>query len=1043
MVPVEVPLGAPAGAGADVSLLDAPAVDVDLREHPPIAVLSQWPQRHFTRGDQRLQAALGRRPASLVHLRCVNIRQANFLAVADQRVAIDGNAALAGDSAQRTKAAQQQEEHTHACYNAAVKLRTTALCALLLLWSSALRAQWVELHWADPRLDWRTLETEHFLVHFAAQYRAQARVAAASAERVYPRVTALLDWRPRLKTHLVLFDSADFSNGFASPIPFNFTGIFLTPPDEGELLQNREWLELVLSHEYFHIVHLDKASGSPLNLRDVLGRLIPFFPNVLQPSWIIEGLAVNYESDPARSYGRLGNTQFEGMMRAEVARGLRSLREINGEGRGFPLNRDYLYGSYFFAFLRERYGESAVVRFIEGYSGNLLPFKVYSNPVAVTGKPMDVLWVEYQDWLRARFAPQAASPAEGEVLLRAFSISSPVLTPDGARWYVQADGYTRPRIVRQAPGEAPRALRDTEQDTRMTAGAADDVLVSQLEVCRNYNLLYDLHRVDARGQRSTISECARHRLAAPVGGSQIAAVSISAGATEVVVLAQGKPVRSLYHSAPGESISGLAARGDRVVVTTLRNGRWSLVDVSDGTPTVLAADEAIKHSPRFGETADEVFFVADYGKVYDVWSWRHGGTSLSRWTRSAFGVREISAPLRGELLLTTIEADGDALRLQRLPPEPLERRDLQLELSFAPAPPAAAAAIEDRPYAPWPSLRPTAWLPLIQLADGAVALGALVYGTDALERHEYLLAPMVEFTQGELLGRADYVYDGRHGVTLERTLSVRATEEEGSRTKIRAYSTSEHAQWVSLWRSLALNRRWYWGLGAATDQEHFYDVGGGSARVQNERVVGLLARYDSRREQWLSDGPSQGQELRLFAETSNGLGADYSGNVVRADWRAHLPLGKTVLALRWNELRGQREAEPFELGGSKSDSLILLPQLNERDFALRGYNLGTPELTGHRARVISAEWRAPLADIDRHVMVPPVGINRVSLALFFDVGAAWEQDRSPDYHRGVGAEFIVEPRFGYLFGLQSRAGFARGLDTTGSTKIYLRVGRAF
>src|SRR6267142_993079 len=55
---------------------------------------------------------------------------------------------------------------------------------------------------------------------------------------------------------------------------------------------------------------------------------------------------------------------------------------------------------------------------------------------------------------------------------------------------------------------------------------------------------------------------------------------------------------------------------------------------------------------------------------------------------------------------------------------------------------------------------------------------------------------------------------------------------------------------------------------------------------------------------------------------------------------------------------------------------------------------------------------------------PPAGVNRVSLALFFDVGAAWEHDTPPDYHRGVGAELISETRFGYLFGLQARAGVA-------------------
>jgi len=62
---------------------------------------------------------------------------------------------------------------------------------------------------------------------------------------------------------------ARFSNGYASPYPFNFIGIILSPPDEGELLQNREWLELVLTHEFTHIVHLDKASRGPLLMRRI------------------------------------------------------------------------------------------------------------------------------------------------------------------------------------------------------------------------------------------------------------------------------------------------------------------------------------------------------------------------------------------------------------------------------------------------------------------------------------------------------------------------------------------------------------------------------------------------------------------------------------------------------------------------------------------------------------------------------------------------------------------------------------------------------
>ena len=101
-----------------------------------------------------------------------------------------------------------------------------------------------------------------------------------------------------------------------------------------------------------------------------------------------EGLAVLNESDIPAGYGRLGNSHFEGMMRAEVARGPLSLREVNADGRGFPLNRNYLYGGYFFAFLRERYGDAAIHEFVNSYSGKLFWFPVDSNPESATGKTM-------------------------------------------------------------------------------------------------------------------------------------------------------------------------------------------------------------------------------------------------------------------------------------------------------------------------------------------------------------------------------------------------------------------------------------------------------------------------------------------------------------------------------------------------------------------------------------------------------------------------------------------------------------------------------
>ena len=865
-------------------------------------------------------------------------------------------------------------------------------------------------------------------MHFAERSRAQARVVAGAAERILPSITGLLRWRPRSRIQLVVLDSADFSNGLASPLPFNFSMIFLTPPDEGELLQNREWLDLVLTHELFHVVHTDMARGAALGLRQVFGRLPFLFPNILQAGWIIEGLAVQAESDAAKGYGRLGQSHFEGMMRAEASRGFRSLREINAGGRGFPLNRDYLYGGYFFAFLKERYGESAVGLFIENYSDNVIPWRVHSNPVAATGKYMDQLWLEYEAWLKKRFERPPAAAREGEVVAREWSLTSPALASDGTRWYVSSDGYTRAKLMRQTPGGRAEALRSVEQDARLAASPGGSLLLAEADICGNYNYYYDLYRIAVDGGSSRVSECARFRLAAPLDDGRIVAAQIENGLSEVVVLGGG----ALYRAAEGEAITGVAARGNVVVLTTLRDGRWSLVQIGHGRTEVLVSDAAIKHSPRIGEDG-EVFFIADYGKVYNVWSHRSG--RLARWTQAAHGVREMSAPHRGELLLTTIEADGDALRIYRLPDSPLEQLAVAQTAQASPAPVSSVEA-PDRAYSPWRSLLPRSWFPVIEIAEGAIKLGVTTFGQDALGLHQYSITPVIELTQGELLGELLYLYDGRHALLLDRRMTVRETVNDD----VELYTISEGAQWLSTWRHLALNRRFYWGLGGALEREQLHRANGPTISEQDERVLGLVAGLDTRRTHWLSEGPSQGLQVRLFAETSYG---DFSGEVYRVDTRLHFPLGRTVLSARWNEAWADPEAEPFQLGGTQTDPALMLPVLNQRDFPLRGYESGEPTLAGHRARLATLEWRLPLKDVDRHFMVPPVGMNRLSLNLFFDIGDAWLRGGEPDWHRGYGVELISEVRVGYLLGAQLRLGVADGRDEGGKTTAYLRVGRSF
>jgi hypothetical protein len=743
-------------------------------------------------------------------------------------------------------------------------------------------------------------------------------------------------------------------------------------------------------------------------------------------------------------------------MRAEAARGLRSLREVNAEGRGFPLNRDYLYGSYFFAFLVERYGPDAPIRYVEGYSDNLLPFRVDSNPVGVTGKHMDELWVEYHDWLRARFAGKSGlgkvRDAGGEVVARGWSLESPQLAADGTRWYVSGDGYTLPMLVRQGPGRQPEAVTKVEDGTRIAISPAGEVLLSKLDICGNYNLYYDLYRLGGGGALERLTECGRYRFAAPLADGRVAAIKIVGGEAEVVVLGRaGAEERVLYRAAKGEALAGLAAKGGAVVVTSLREDRWSLVEISGGRTAVLVSDGAIKHLPRYTESGDEIFFAADYGNVENVWSWRRSDGRLARWSDALSGVLDFSAPVAGQMLVRTLEADGDALRLLRLAdaplevhvPAPLVEASPGLPPRTPPAPPAG-----DRAYSPWSSLLPTSWLPAAYIADGAFALGFQTFGQDALGLHLYTLAPLYEFTQNQGLGSASYVYDDRHGGFVDRSMTVKASVADNQKftgRDVQAYNIDEIAQWVSLWRHLTLATQYYAGAGAALDREIFHDLGVGTAATRDERVIGLVAGVDTRRKQFLSEGPTQGQQLRLFAETSNGLSGAYTGNFYRYDWRGYVPAGASAFALRVNQTYSQAGAEPTQLGGSFSEEIagFDLPVLDQRQFPLRGYRSGEPALTGRHSMLGTLEWRTPLSDVDRHFMVPPVGLDRLSLTAFFEAGSAWNDAASRRVFRSGGLELLSELRLGYVLPLQLRAGVAKGFEAPGMTVGYLKIGRSF
>ena len=182
------------------------------------------------------------------------------------------------------------------------------LSFLLLSLPAPLSAQ-ADLGHYHPELDWRTIETEHFLVHYHEGAERTGRTVAKIAEEIYGPVTSLYDHTPDQKVSFVIWDVDDISNGGAY---FYDNKIELYAPNMDFIFRGtHDWLRNVVTHEFTHIVQMQTAMK--------FGRKIPSFylqwlgyeserrpdvlygyPNVIVsyplsgfvvPAWFAEGVA--------------------------------------------------------------------------------------------------------------------------------------------------------------------------------------------------------------------------------------------------------------------------------------------------------------------------------------------------------------------------------------------------------------------------------------------------------------------------------------------------------------------------------------------------------------------------------------------------------------------------------------------------------------------------------------------------------------------------------------------------------------------------------
>lgn len=352
-----------------------------------------------------------------------------------------------------------------------------------------------------PDLDWYTIETDHFVVHYPQSHddadnvhylsaERTARRSARIAEDVYPRECATLGYWLKEKVHIVILEQADDLEGFAVP---GWDWIQVSANPGVELYRQRgrvDWLSAVIAHELAHVLslkaqmtHAEGTSGvvigglysGPAIDADIGGELV--IGDNPSAFWV-EGVA-EYAADEA-GYGTW-STSRDMLLRTSILEDRQlTWAEWRVRDQRWTWNdpeRYYQQGYSFGLYIRERFGHDAFVRLgLDNARAWRADWdQAFQRVLGVEGDAL------YDDWLaamRVRYEAQyAAVKATGETRGKELSLDVRAweYTDPGGRdaWldprWRRPEGVTGPELAKLEREQAKLATGTNQLTPRFSA----------------------------------------------------------------------------------------------------------------------------------------------------------------------------------------------------------------------------------------------------------------------------------------------------------------------------------------------------------------------------------------------------------------------------------------------------------------------------------------------------------------------------------------------------------------------------------------------
>jgi hypothetical protein len=893
----------------------------------------------------------------------------------------------------------------------------------------------------SPNLDWRTLKTQHFYVHFSSATESLARRIAADAELAYAQLSREMH-PPRGMIDVVVSDDVDLSNGSATPTPTNRIIVYANPPiSESALRYTNDWAQMVITHELTHIFHLDRSRGVWALGQKVFGRAELLFPNTYSPSWLTEGLAV-YEESKLTGAGRIEGSEHRMIARAFAIDHFPAIGNLSLAQPRFPFGESaYSFGSLFVDYLAKTQGQSDVGVFVDKSAANLIPYLINTPAKQSFGESFSRGWKKYSDSVVRSVAGAPEEPLENwrQLTRDGVFVFAPRWLSDSSIVYSGTPG--RETFGAYRVGLDGKRRRIGRRNSRSPNVLLPDgaLLFSQIDFVNPYQQRSDLWiQRGGREHQLTFGQ----RLTSPDvrADGRIVAVQIMTGATRLVLVStDGKRVTPLTSGSFDEQWAEprWSHAGDRIVASRWLRGNLSQIVVVDttgrivhtassgtsieATPSWLADDAGILYSSdRTGIAQIYLERFSDSRTFRDAATVRLSNvvTGLFEPTPAPHGVRAASLFFRSDGYHLGVSDCCSAATLADSAGEAQRVDDYRATTPRGVMPPPAIDSGRATRYSPWRTLVPRYWLPTIDPGiDGGYRFGASTSGSDVVGRHTYTATVEIPTNKTGVVGDFLYQYRGL-GVPV---ISVDAAQDWESLQGIfsrqgnlpilgEVFRRTWTADVLSTWTRQRTRSTLSFTAGAGVEHRSHFATPDNSllAAIDSSGALGsptfptLIAStaFANYQRPIMSISPEDGVLLTLTVQDrlssgAAGHGAQSLGSVATAVMYKSLDLpgfAHHVLALRGAYGHADVRATGYYLvGGVSGTTFEIVPGYavgeGRKLFPVRGFESGT--LAGIRAFAGSAEYRIPLFLIGRAPGILPFFFDRSSLTLFGDFGTAW------------------------------------------------------